>query len=96
VHIFLTAFLPQIPIVHMPTLRVELKPPILIQSMQACGALFVKTNVADAFVERTLGTLREKLVQEFVSAYVYVVRCATNRVRRPSRRITRSTRCTSS
>ncbi|KAI0033461.1 hypothetical protein K488DRAFT_47667 [Vararia minispora EC-137] len=63
--IFLTAFLPQIPIIHIPTLRVELKPPILIRSMQACGALFAKTKVADAFIERTLGSMRQNLVMEF-------------------------------
>ncbi|VDB95376.1 unnamed protein product [Peniophora sp. CBMAI 1063] len=64
-HIFLTAFLPQIPVIHLPTLRVDLKPPILLKTMQACGALFAKTRVADAFVQRTLESSRETLVIEF-------------------------------
>ncbi|KAI0314449.1 fungal-specific transcription factor domain-containing protein [Amylostereum chailletii] len=64
-HIFLTAFSPQIPIIHTPTLRVEYKPAMLVRAMQACGALFVKTEVAEAFVEETLATSREALVTEF-------------------------------
>ncbi|KAI0055744.1 hypothetical protein BV25DRAFT_1815158 [Artomyces pyxidatus] len=64
-YVFLTAFLPQIPIIHTPSLRVELKPPILLRAMQACGALFVKTRTAEAFVERTLSTSRELLVHDF-------------------------------
>ena len=64
--IFVTAFLPQIPIFHLPTLRVDLKPPILLRTMRACGALFAKTKVADAFVERTLDSSRETLALEFV------------------------------
>ena len=63
--IFLTAFLPQIPITHTPTLRVELKPPMIVRAMQACGAIFVKTPVAQAFVEKMLGTSRD-MVHEFV------------------------------
>ncbi|KAA1472942.1 hypothetical protein DENSPDRAFT_839343 [Dentipellis sp. KUC8613] len=64
-YVFLTSFLPQMPIVHTPSLRVELKPPILLRAMQACGALFVKTKTAETFVERTLNTSREVLVSEF-------------------------------
>ncbi|KAI0259038.1 fungal-specific transcription factor domain-containing protein [Gloeopeniophorella convolvens] len=64
-YVFLTAFLPQIPVIHTPTLRFELKPPMLLRAMQACGALFIKTPVAQAFVEKTLGTSRELLVREF-------------------------------
>ena len=67
VYIFLTVFLPQIPVVHTPTLRVELKPPVMLRAMQACGALFVRTRTADAFVERTLERSRDVLVGEFVS-----------------------------
>ncbi|KAI0046901.1 hypothetical protein FA95DRAFT_1309596 [Auriscalpium vulgare] len=64
-YVFLTAFLPQVPVLHTPSLRVELKPPILLRAMQACGALFVKTRTAEAFVDRTLSTSREVLVREF-------------------------------
>ncbi|KAF8258819.1 fungal-specific transcription factor domain-containing protein [Lactarius quietus] len=63
-YIFLTAFLPQIPMMHIPTLRFELKPPMMLRAMQACGALFVKTPVAQAFVERTLGTYRETIIRD--------------------------------
>lgn len=67
VYIFLTQFLPQLPIVHTPSLRVELKPPILLRAMQACGALFVKTKTAEAFVSKVLNNSRDTLVGEFVS-----------------------------
>lgn len=63
-YIFLTAFLPQIPVLHTPTLRFELKPPMMLRAMQACGALFVKTPVAQAFVERTLDTSREIIIRD--------------------------------
>jgi hypothetical protein len=63
--VFLTAFLPQIPVVHTPTLRFEIKPPVFIRAMQACGAIFVKTPVAQAFVEKTLGSCQE-MVRDFV------------------------------
>ena len=63
--VFLTAFLPQIPVIHIPTLRFEIKPQVFIRAMQACGAIFVKTPVAQAFVEKTLGTCRD-LIRDFV------------------------------
>ncbi|KAH8997706.1 fungal-specific transcription factor domain-containing protein [Lactarius hatsudake] len=63
-YIFLTAFLPQVPIIHTPTLRFELKPPMMLRAMQACGALFVKTPVAQAFVEKTLDTSRELIIRD--------------------------------
>lgn len=66
VYIFLTAFLPQIPILHTPTIRFDLKPPMLLRAMQACGALFIKTPVAQAFVEKTLGTSREIIIRDLV------------------------------
>lgn len=62
--VFLTAFLPQIPVIHTPTLRFEIKPQAFIRAMQACGAVFVKTPVAQAFVEKTLGTCRD-LIRDF-------------------------------
>ncbi|KAH9062376.1 fungal-specific transcription factor domain-containing protein [Lactarius vividus] len=63
-YIFLTAFLPQVPIIHTPTLRFELKPPMMLRAMQACGALFVRTPVAQAFVEKTLDTSRELIIRD--------------------------------
>jgi len=74
--IFLTAFLPQIPIVHTPTLRVELKPPMIVRAMQACGAIFVKTPVAQAFVEKMLAKSRD-MVHEFVRAHLQLVSDST-------------------
>ena len=71
--VFLTAFLPQIPLLHTPTLRFELKPPMLLRAMQACGALFYKTPVAKAFVEKVLGTSRNSLICEFVRVEVQLV-----------------------
>jgi len=65
--VFLTAFLPQIPLLHTPTMRFELKPPMLLRAMQACGALFYKTPVAQAFVEKVLCTSRNSLICEFSS-----------------------------
>ncbi|KAF8499572.1 fungal-specific transcription factor domain-containing protein [Russula emetica] len=62
--VFLTAFLPQIPVIHTPTLRFEIKPQVFIRAMQACGAIFIKTPVAQAFVEKTLGTCRN-LIRDF-------------------------------
>ena len=61
----MTAFLPQIPVVHIPTLRLDRKPPYLIRAMQACGALFAKTPVAEVFVEKTLDTCQE-MIRDFV------------------------------
>lgn len=63
--VFLTAFLPQIPVIHMPTLRLDMKPAHVMRTMQACGALFATTPVARAFVEKTLGTCQE-LIRDFV------------------------------
>jgi hypothetical protein len=44
---------------------------MLLRAMQACGALFVKTPVAQAFVEKTLGTSRDLLIREFVRIYLH-------------------------
>ncbi|THH14460.1 hypothetical protein EW146_g5870 [Bondarzewia mesenterica] len=64
-YVFLTVFLPQMPVVHTPTLRVELKPPVMLRAMQACGALFVRTRTADNFIEKIMATSRNLLVSEF-------------------------------
>ncbi|KAG5731788.1 Zinc finger protein [Termitomyces sp. T112] len=64
-YLFFTAFLSQIPIVHVTTFDSDQKPPVLIGAMQACGALFVKTRKASEFITKTLGSAREALVQEF-------------------------------
>ncbi|KAH9164294.1 hypothetical protein EDB89DRAFT_2017852, partial [Lactarius sanguifluus] len=60
-YIFLTAFLPQVPIIHTPTLRFDLKSPTMLRAMQACGALF-------AFVEKTLDTSRELIIRDLTKS----------------------------
>ncbi|KAG6897729.1 hypothetical protein C0992_011939 [Termitomyces sp. T32_za158] len=64
-YLFFTAFLSQIPIVHVTTFGSDQKPPVLLGAMQACGALFVKTRKASAFINKTLASAREALAQEF-------------------------------
>ncbi|KAG6886304.1 hypothetical protein C0993_006714 [Termitomyces sp. T159_Od127] len=63
-YLFFTAFLSQIPIVHVTTSGSNQKPPVLLGAMQACGALFVKTRKASMFITKTLASAREALVQE--------------------------------
>jgi len=46
---------------------------MLLRAMQACGALFYKTPVAKAFVEKVLGTSRNSLICEFVRVEVQLV-----------------------
>ncbi|PSR81854.1 hypothetical protein PHLCEN_2v6226 [Hermanssonia centrifuga] len=66
-HLFYTMFLAQIPIMHVPTFTIDGKPQILISAMQACGALYVRTQAAAKFIEQTLASARDQLVGEFVS-----------------------------
>ncbi|KAK0486063.1 fungal-specific transcription factor domain-containing protein [Armillaria novae-zelandiae] len=68
IYFFHTAFLIQMPIVHAPTFTIDNKPALLVNAMQACGALYVKTKKAGAFIEQTLATARETLVQAFASS----------------------------
>ncbi|KAK0195671.1 fungal-specific transcription factor domain-containing protein [Armillaria mellea] len=68
VYFFYTAFLIQMPIVHAPTFTIDNKPALLVNAMQACGALYVKTKKAGAFIEQTLATARDSLVQAFASS----------------------------
>jgi hypothetical protein len=48
------------PLVHVPTWSLEGKPDVLIRAMHACGALFVKTPLAQQFVANTLDSAREQ------------------------------------
>jgi hypothetical protein len=66
VSLFFSAFLLQLPIVHVPTWRSDRIPSFLVGAMRACGALYVKTKTADEFIIRTMASTREVLVQEFV------------------------------
>ncbi|KAK0212589.1 fungal-specific transcription factor domain-containing protein [Desarmillaria ectypa] len=67
-YFFYSAFLVQMPIVHAPTFTIDNKPPLLVNAMQACGALYVKTKKAVAFIEQTLATARDSLVQAFATS----------------------------
>ncbi|KAF9268772.1 hypothetical protein L218DRAFT_917817 [Marasmius fiardii PR-910] len=62
--LFFTVFLEQMPIVHPHTFSVEGRPPLLLIAMQACGALYVRTRQAAAFILNTLTAAREILVEE--------------------------------
>lgn len=68
IYFFYTAFLIQMPIVHAPTFTIDNKPALLVNAMQACGALYVKTKKAGAFIEQTLATARDSLVQAFATS----------------------------
>ncbi|KAG6853956.1 hypothetical protein C0991_012102 [Blastosporella zonata] len=64
-NLFFSAFCTQIPLVHRATWSMEDKPLILVRAMQACGALFVRTDVATAFIDETLSSTRDALILEF-------------------------------
>ncbi|KAH0577989.1 hypothetical protein H2248_007013 [Termitomyces sp. 'cryptogamus'] len=63
-NLFFRVFCAQVPLVHTPTWTMEDKPLILVRAMQACGALFVRTSQATAFIDEILST-RNTLVAEF-------------------------------
>ncbi|TFY72588.1 hypothetical protein EVG20_g412 [Dentipellis fragilis] len=63
-YLFFSAFSHHLSILHAPTWTPEGKPPVLIRAMQACGALFVRTRIASAFVSNTLTNIREILIHE--------------------------------
>ncbi|THV06709.1 hypothetical protein K435DRAFT_710917 [Dendrothele bispora CBS 962.96] len=64
-HLFFTAFLEQMPMVHAATFQLDRVPPMLLSVMQACGALYVKTRRASTFIMNTMATSREILTAEF-------------------------------
>ena len=68
VQLFYQMFLHQMPVMHIATFTIEGKPQILLSAMQACGALYVKTAAASQFIDHTLQSAREQLMQEFVSS----------------------------
>lgn len=73
VYLFFSVFLGQMPLVHSPTWTMENKPPILINAMQACGALYVKTPAATHFINATLASARDMLIGEFVSPVLHLL-----------------------
>ena len=71
--LFFSTFVNQMPVVHPHTWTLSRTPPLLIGAMQACGALYVKTRVANAFITSTLAQARDPLVAQFVSVDGFVV-----------------------
>ncbi|KAJ7497058.1 fungal-specific transcription factor domain-containing protein [Mycena latifolia] len=66
-YLFFNAFLSQMPIVHSATFKLDGKPPYLIKSIKACGALFVKTRKAATYITESLAAVREGLAQAFAA-----------------------------
>ncbi|KAI0069899.1 hypothetical protein K474DRAFT_1609674 [Panus rudis PR-1116 ss-1] len=64
-HLFFTRFLEQMPIMHVPTFNPAKKPAILINAMQACGALYAKTPQACSYIATTLASARDEVVAAF-------------------------------
>ncbi|KAJ7124976.1 fungal-specific transcription factor domain-containing protein [Mycena epipterygia] len=64
-YLFFNAFLSQMPIVHSATFKLEGKPPYLMKSIKACGALFVRTRKAATYIKDSLAAAREGLAQAF-------------------------------
>ena len=65
--LFFSSFVKQMPMVHPHTWTLSRTPQLLVGAMQACGALYVKTRVANAFTASTLTQARDPLVAQFVS-----------------------------
>ncbi|KAJ4483676.1 hypothetical protein J3R30DRAFT_3283945 [Lentinula aciculospora] len=63
--LFYSAFVEQVPVVHAPSFGPEGKPPFLINAMQACGAIFVKSKTAATFITTTLRVSRKFILEEF-------------------------------
>jgi hypothetical protein len=74
VHVFFTTFLAQIPLFHAPTFRAGTKSPILLNAMQACGALFIENERANNFISSTLAYARETIEYDSVSIWFIISR----------------------
>ncbi|KAJ7806999.1 fungal-specific transcription factor domain-containing protein [Mycena olivaceomarginata] len=61
---FFTRFLPQAPLIHAPTWKITDTPPILARVFHACGAVFVRTREAAAFVEGSVEALTTDISEE--------------------------------
>ncbi|KAJ7763504.1 hypothetical protein B0H14DRAFT_2972275 [Mycena olivaceomarginata] len=64
-HLFFTRFLAQVPLLHAPTWRMADTPAFLGRVFQACGALFLDTPEAAAFVATTLSSSAAEMTAEF-------------------------------
>lgn len=63
--LFFSSFVNQMPVVHRHTWALNRTPSLLSGAMQACGALYVKTRAANAFIASTLAQARDPLVAQF-------------------------------
>ncbi|KAJ3733771.1 hypothetical protein DFJ43DRAFT_994550 [Lentinula guzmanii] len=70
VHLFLKAFIEEVPVVHVPSFSPEGKPTFLINVMQACGAMFVESKAAAMFISTTLKASRRILSEILVNITV--------------------------
>lgn len=68
VMLFFSSFVNQMPVVHPHTWTPNRTSPLLVGAMQACGALYVKTRLANSFITSTLAQARDPLVAQFVRA----------------------------
>ena len=66
VMLFFSSFVNQMPMVHPHTWNLNRTPSLLVGAMRACGALYVKTRVANAFITSNLAQARDPLVAQFV------------------------------
>ncbi|KAJ6582376.1 hypothetical protein B0H19DRAFT_1252478 [Mycena capillaripes] len=66
-HLFFTRFLVQVPLIHIATWKMANTPPFLVQTFHACGALFIKTPEAAAFLEATLISVEAETSKAFAT-----------------------------
>ncbi|KAJ7506921.1 hypothetical protein B0H11DRAFT_1973396 [Mycena galericulata] len=64
-HLFFSRFLAQVPLIHGATWKMVDTPPTLTRIFHACGALFVKTPEAAAFVSTTLLSVTTEISDQF-------------------------------
>ncbi|KAJ7645658.1 fungal-specific transcription factor domain-containing protein [Mycena polygramma] len=64
-YLFFNAFSTQIPIVHCATFNLADKPSYLLKSIEACGALFVRTHHASTYIRESLIAARDSLAHAF-------------------------------
>ncbi|KAJ6511999.1 hypothetical protein C8R47DRAFT_1093068 [Mycena vitilis] len=69
-YLFFNAFSTQIPIVHCATFNLADKPSYLLKSIEACGALFVRTHHASTYIRESLIAARDSLAHAFSASIV--------------------------
>ena len=87
VMLFFSSFVTQMPMVHSYTWTLGRTPPLLTGAMQACGALYVKNRMANAFITSTLAQARDPLVAQFVrvggAVFKYTSHLQSHREKKP-------------